>query len=116
MNKVPRIHKRMIKIVAVPSPDKKDPVVLPMGEPSVAAANIISIVYFLMQRVPQAQQQDYMINLRGKIWNMNELEISNKNVSSGSAIGQAITFVKNVLMGHNPSYVREVLKQVAIQM
>jgi hypothetical protein len=108
MDKIPEIHNRMLKMAQVQT--------LPMGDPASAADNIISIVRFLMQRVPQDQNRKFLEKLRQKIWNMNELEIASKRISSGSAIGQSLTFIKNVLMGHNPAYIREVLKHVATKL
>ncbi len=108
MNKVPQIQDRMMKIAQLQT--------LPMGNPAAAANNIVPIVRFLMQRVPPEQHQKFMEKLRQKIWNLSELQISGKRVSSGSAIGQSITFIKNVLMGHNPAYIREILKHVATKL
>ena len=106
MNKVPRIQHRMQKVAQT----------LPMGDPASAANNIIPILRFLMQRVPQDQQYKFLEKLRKKIWNLSELQLASKHMSSGSAIGQSVTFIKNVLMGHNPAYIREVLKHVATKL
>lgn len=89
---------------------------MPLGDAASAANHIIPVIRFLMDRVPSKQRNNFIEKLRQKIWNISELELSNKMVTSGSAIGQAITFVKNILMGHNPAYIREVLKHVATKL
>lgn len=83
-----------------------------MGDPQIAGKGIAEIVKFLMRRIPYDQRTLRLIRLREKINNLNEMEMSTKQMPATSAIGQSISFVKTVLTGHNPKYIRDVLHQV----
>lgn len=86
------------------------------GDSRLAGRGIAEIVKFLMARVPPNRHQELMERLRHKIWTLNEIEISNKNLVPGSALGQSLTFIKNILAGHNPTYVREVLQHIVFNL
>lgn len=83
-----------------------------MGDPSIAGKGIAEIVKFIMRRIPYDQRISRLIRLKDKINNLNEMEMSTKNMPATSAIGQSISFVKTVLTGHNPNYIRSVLSNV----
>jgi len=85
---------------------------LNMGDPSLAGRGIADIVKFLMQRVPPEDYKRLLGRLRQKVHSLNEREIASINLNSGSAIGQSITFIKNVLMGHNSTYIRQVINNI----
>lgn len=83
-----------------------------MGDSQIAGKGIAEIVKFLMRRIPYDQRISRLIKLREKINSLNEMEMASKDMPPTSAIGQSISFVKTVLNGHNPKYIRDVLKSV----
>ena len=87
-----------------------------MGDPLTAARGIADIIAFILGQVPQSKRRDYLRNLQYKIWELNTAEIASKKTTEGAAIGQAITFVKTILRGHHPAYIREVLRNLVIQL
>lgn len=107
MNDVSKIQERMFKMAAL---------TLDMGSPRTAGHGIAQIIKFLMRRVPQNRHQELTKKLRAKIWQLNDYSISSKKIVPTTALGQSITFIKNVLMGHNPAYIREVIKNITINL
>lgn len=85
---------------------------LDLGEPVSAGKHLAAIVKFLMQRIPVEKREKSMNKLRYKLWNLNEMVIANKKTPSSASMGQSITFIKTVLNGHNPSYIRDVLTNI----
>ncbi len=86
--------------------------VLEMGEPSLAGKGIADIIKFLMKRIEPDRRQTAFVKLRDKIYNLNEIDISSKETPSSASLGQSITFLKTILNGHKPHYIREVLDNV----
>jgi hypothetical protein len=74
---------------------------------------LADIVRFTLGRISPKNRAKSINNLRNKFLALSELEISSKHLPASSALGQSITFVKHVLFGHNPKYVRDVLNAVA---
>lgn len=83
--------------------------VIQMGQPELAGKGVAEIVKFLMQRIPASKQQQTLAKLRDKIWNLDEREIASKKSPATASLGQSITFIKTVLQGHSPEYIRSVL-------
>lgn len=83
-----------------------------MGTPSEAGRGIADIVRFLIQRISQESRNKSLQGLKRKIWNLNEFDIASKKTPPSASLGQSITFIKTILIGHDPRYIREVLKHV----
>lgn len=83
-----------------------------MGSPQEAGRGIADIVKFLMTRITDDKRIESMLSLRGKIWNLNEHDISSKKTPASASFGQSITFIKTILNGHQPKYIREVLANI----
>lgn len=83
-----------------------------MGHPASAGKGIADIIKFVTSRIEPGRRQKSMENLKQKIWRINELEIASKKTPSSASLGQAITFVKTILIGHDPGYIRQVLKYI----
>jgi TctA family transporter len=83
-----------------------------LGDPITAGRSIASIISFMMQRTPAEKRESFMDNLRRKIWAINTADIAGKRTSDSAAIAQSITFIKTILRGHHPAYIREVLKYI----
>lgn len=89
---------------------------LNLGNPQLAGKGIANIIGFLMQRIDSGKRTKLISKLKQKIWNLNELELYSKKTPDTAALGQAITFLKNVLLGHQPAYIREVLRYVVLNL
>lgn len=83
-----------------------------MGDPQRAGKGIADIVHFLLQRIDPLKRPAAIKKLRYKIWNLDEGEISSKKTPGSASMGQAITFIKTILIGHNPTYIRNVLSHI----
>jgi len=94
---------RMFKLAAA---------VIQMGEPEAAGKGVADIVKFLLQRISLERRNTSMFKLRKKIWELNEQEIASKKTPSSASLGQSITFIKTILNGHDPAYIRKVLTHI----
>lgn len=87
--------------------------IIHMGSPEIAGKGLADIVSFIMKRVPGAQRSKAIASLRQKILDLNEKNIAVKKVPETASFGQAITFIKTVLNGHDPAYIRKVLTSIS---
>lgn len=86
--------------------------VIQMGDPSNAGRGIADIVKFLLTRIEPTKRPKSIRKLKFKILNINERELSNKKTPNSASMGQAITFIKTILIGHSPLYIRAVLNEI----
>lgn len=84
-----------------------------MGEASYAGKFIAQFIKFLMRKISIENRPKALNNLKNKIYLLNENELAAKKMPASSAIGQAISLTKNLLMTHSPQYIREVLNSIA---
>lgn len=89
---------------------------LNLGNAQLAGKGIANIIGFLMQRIESGKRSKLINKLKEKIWNLNELELYSKKTPDTAAIGQSVYFIKTVLLGHNPAYIRDVLKYVVMNL
>lgn len=73
---------------------------------------LADIIRFTLSRISAEKRPKSINTLKRKLYLLNENELANKNLPASSSMGQAITFVKNVLFNHNPRYIREVINSV----
>jgi transcription termination factor NusB len=83
-----------------------------MGSPQEAGKGIADIVKFLMTRINDDKYQESLNKIRDKIWYLNEYDISSKKTPASASLGQSITFIKTILNGHQPKYIRDVLNNI----
>lgn len=83
-----------------------------MSDPTHAGKGIADIVHFLIKRISISKRPNSLNKLKYKIWNLNEWDLSSKKSPSTASLGQAITFIKTILMGHSPIYIRSVLREI----
>ena|SRR3990167_5266349 len=86
--------------------------ILELGDPKTAGKTIADIVRFLLKRISNENRAKALINLRNKIWKLNAYEISSKKNPATASLGQSITFIKTILIGHDPIYVRSVINNI----
>lgn len=99
----------------IPSPRllKLANTLIQMGDAAHAGKGIADIVKFLMQRISIDGRSQALMKLREKILNLNEQEISGKKTPASASLGQSITFIKTILNGHPPAYIRSILTEIA---
>lgn len=96
-----KIYNRMFKLATG---------VTDIGDPNSAGKTVASIIKFLLKKIDPMSRQMSMNKLREKIWHLNELDMASKKSPVSSCIGNSISFIKNLLNGRDPKYIREVLK------
>lgn len=84
-----------------------------LGNPEYAGKYLSDIMKFVMQRISKENRPRSLHSLKNKIMAINENEIANKKVPNSAAIGQCITFLKHILLNHNPMYIRQVINNIA---
>lgn len=92
---------------------KKIAAELSLGDPDAVGNYLAHIVRFLMKRISPERRQRSVDNMKKKIFYLNEYELSEKSMPAGASMGQGIVMIKHLLMGHNPTYVRQVLNSTA---
>lgn len=83
-----------------------------IGDPVTAGQGIASIIKFLLKKIDPITRQQSTNKLRDRIWHLNELEMASKKSPVSASIGQSLSFVKNVLNGRDPKYIRETLRYI----
>jgi hypothetical protein len=76
------------------------------------AQYLANIIKFTLSRISLKNRQKSINGLKQKIYALNEHQIAGKEMPPSSSIGQAITFVKNILFSHTPQYIRAVLNNI----
>lgn len=97
------IQNRMFKLAAA---------TIEMGDPIHAGKGIAEIVKFLIKRIDPQNRPKALEKLKVKIWNLNEWQLSSKKMPASASLGQSISFVKNLLNGHNTKYIRDILREI----
>jgi hypothetical protein len=91
---------------------KKNANAIEMGDSEFAGKRLSDLVKFLLRRIPDAKRSAAIQSIRKKIYMINEYEVSDKKTPTHSSMGQAITILKNILLEHNPQYIRNVLNSI----
>lgn len=82
------------------------------GDVAVAGRHIANIVKFLLGRISYVNRYQSMLKLREKIWNLDEYDIASKKSPPTASLGQSITFIKTLLNGKDPGYIRSILSEI----
>lgn len=80
-----------------------------MGDSVFAGKQLSDLVKFLLRRIPEAKRSAAIHTMKRKLYMINEYEISQKTTPPHSSMGQTISIIKNILLEHNPQYIRNVL-------
>jgi site-specific recombinase len=83
-----------------------------MGSVENAGVILSQIIRFIMKRVDYVKRPIYIMKLKNKIWYLDEFNIASKKTPQTAALGQAITFMKTILQGHKPDFIRKVISEV----
>lgn len=90
----------------------KNAAVTELGDAKSVGKYLSNIVKFTLMRISGDKRPQYTYKLKEKIYRLDENELALKNMPQASAMGQAITFVKHVLLGHDAKYIRDVLNTI----
>lgn len=90
----------------------KNAAISELGDAASVGKYLSDIVKFILNRLSDDGKTKAISNLKDKFFNLNENEISSKEMPPSSALGQSITFVKTVLFSHDAKYVRDVLNSL----
>jgi hypothetical protein len=98
-------------IVLAEKLETKYPELVSMGQVQTEAvgAYLASVSKFLLGRMSVASQPKAIANLRQKLYAIDDNELSKKKMPGGAAIGSAITLVKSVLRGADPTTIRAII-------
>jgi hypothetical protein len=83
-----------------------------MGSPESAGKGIADIVKFLLTRISPEKRPQVYKSMRDKIRKLNPTEIASKKTPASSSMGQSITFIKTILIGHDSRYIKNVLDNI----
>lgn len=87
-----------------------------LQNPKQTANDIGLILRFLMQRISYDKRGEAMNTLKYKIHDLSEYEIYSNKLPDTAALGQAITFIKNVLAGQHPGFIRSVINNLGSEL
>jgi hypothetical protein len=87
--------------------------ILDMKEPKLAGRTIANMIKHLLNKIEGEDHHAIMQVLRKRILRLNEREIASKKTPGSASLGQSIAFIKNMLSGKDPSYIRNVLQSVS---
>jgi len=97
------MNKRMYKLAAA---------TIEMGTPDQAGKGIADIVKFLLKRISPQKRLEAYRTMREKIRKLDPVEISSKKTPASSSMGQSLTFIKTILIGHDIKYISSVLNNI----
>jgi hypothetical protein len=95
--------------IILPKKFIKNAAVSELGSAEQVGHYLSNIIKFIFNRISPLNRQHSINNLKNKLNTLNTHEIANKQMPASSAIGQAITFAKHMLFGHDPTYVKDVI-------
>lgn len=73
---------------------------------------LAQIILFILRKVKFDSRPKFKNKIRQKLLEMNFSEMGQKSSPPTASIGQAITFVKTILNGQNPDYIKSVVNQI----
>lgn len=85
---------------------------LELGSAESAGKHIADMIRFLMTRISPEKRSKALNKLRYKIWTLNEHSMGAKKTPNYASMGQSITFIKTVLNGHDPAFIRDILSHI----
>jgi len=97
------IEERMVKLAEY---------MVTMDDPAMAARGIAVIINFLTRRIEPNKRLYSLLNLKRKIYELDEYQIASKKSPNTASLGQSITFLKTILNGRPPYYIRKVINEV----
>jgi hypothetical protein len=73
------------------------------------AQSLLRVIYHFTQKVNPETQQNYLWNLKSKLYQLDPVSLSTKKRNPGAGIGASLSIIKNILSGEDPSIVQDAL-------
>jgi len=83
-----------------------------LGDAETAGKYLADLLKFVLRRISENKRPRAIEGLKRKVYYINEYQIAGKKVPASSAIGQSISLLKNILLEHEPQYIRGVLNSI----
>lgn len=80
-----------------------------VGSPDLIGKYIADIIRFTLIKISPKNRHKATVSVKNKILNLNAIELATKKMPASASMGQSITFVKSVLFGHDPAYIKQVI-------
>lgn len=80
--------------------------------PDVIADNLINIIHLLVTKIKTENQHKAISSIKQKLTGISINDLATKNMPASSAIGQSISFVKQILFDKDPVYIKTILTKV----
>lgn len=87
-----------------------------LGNPAFTGRAVAEIIRFLLRKIEYSKRPNAVMQLRKKIVDLNEYDMAAKKSPQTASLGQSITFIKTLLNGRHPDYIRNVLSEIARQL
>ena len=75
--------------------------------------SMATIIGYMLDGIGQENRSSYRSSIKLKLSQINDLDVSNAKMPDGAVIGQVLTFVKTILHGNDPLYIKNVLRTIA---
>lgn len=86
------------------------------SDPKKVGQYLAHIVKFLLRRIPEKNRSKAANKLKNKFKSLDINLLSAKNIPAYSSMGQAITFVKNVLFNNGPGYIEKAINSLILSL
>lgn len=106
------IFNKTIRPIKIDKEIIKNAAVAELGTPEEVGEYLAGIVSFLMKRISPDSRSRSIENLKDKFNKLDVFTMSNKKMPVSSALGQAISFTKQVLFGHDARYIKLVINSI----
>lgn len=83
-----------------------------LDNPDQISNHMVNIIHLLLEKIKPESRQAALMSVKSKLTAVDINDMSNKNMPASSAIGQSISFVKNVLFDKQPAFIKSVLVKV----
>lgn len=90
----------------------KNAAITELGDAVLVGKYLADMIRFIMIRIAPEKRAGALDSVKNKIYSLNEMDLSTKNLPASSAMGQSITLVKNVLFNHDAKYIRNVINNL----
>jgi len=100
--------------ISLPKKILKNAAITELGDALQISKYLASIIKLTISRMAKESRPKAISRLIEKFKNINVSEVANKKMPASAAIGQSISFVKNILFNHDATFVHNVLKNLVI--
>lgn len=84
-----------------------------LNDPAAAGYTIAQTIKFLIRKIPFHKRPFVTQKIKQKIINLNESQISEKEIPTTAILGQTIALVKNLLNGNDAALIKNILINIS---